>query len=164
MIRSKRRLSTRRRSGSTSGETSTAKPTGWGVPASPVGAGGAHAPRTRSPPRAEAPPPPGAPAGPPRPPHQLSRADVVERELGGAGIEPGDFQKVVHHASEPGQVGVEEGQGPLSLRGQLVPVGLEHSDRSRKRGERGPKFVTDVGREPCLPLDPSLEIPDRKSG
>ena len=46
-----------------------------------------------------------------RPPHQFAGVHLVERELGRAGVEPGDLQQVVDHPGEPLQVPVEEVEG-----------------------------------------------------
>ena len=125
MIRSNRRLSTRRRSDSTSGATMTANPDRLTIAVLADGYRGSDGP-----------------------PHQFTGADVVERQFGRTGIEPRDLQQVVDHAPEPGQIGFEQREGSLRLRRQLPPVGLEHAHGRRKvvRGDRSSWLTSEVNR------------------
>ncbi len=71
-----------------------------------------------------------------RPAHELAGVDLVERELGRAGVEPRDLEQVVDHPGESLEVAVEQVEGAPGPGGELVAVALEHRHRGGQRGER----------------------------
>ena len=108
ITRSKRRLSTRRRSPSTPGPTSTGKSTGPRTPSSSDRRGGGDGP-----------------------PDQLAGVDLVERELGRAGVEPGDLEEVVDHAGESLGGPRRAGRGHAGPGGRAGPGGSRAPTRWR---------------------------------
>ena len=67
-----------------------------------------------------------------RPLHQLADVDLLEEDIGRAGIGPGHLQQVADHALEPAQVVSQQLEGTLGPWGKVVPVRLEHLQRGRQ--------------------------------
>ena len=105
-------------------------------------------------------PPRGCAAGLDGPLHQFADVDLLEEDIGRAGVGPGHLQQVGDHALEPAQVVAQQLEGPLGPRGQVVTVRLEHLQRRRQRGQRRAQLMADVGIETGLALDAGLELVD----
>ena len=77
-------------------------------------------------------------------------------EIGGAGVEPRQFEQVDHHVVEASDLTDDDVERLLRAFGDVVAPGVEHLDRGGERGDRRAQFVADVGREPLLAFDPLL--------
>jgi hypothetical protein len=68
--------------------------------------------------------------------HELAHLDLVERELGGTGVDPADLEEVVDHALEAAKLRRQEVDGPTAATGEIVTVRLENPERRDQGGER----------------------------
>ena len=89
--------------------------------------------------------------------HELVDTDVVEGELGRAGVEAGYLEQVRDHPLEAAQLRGQEIQRPPRPLRKVVSAGFQHADRGRQRRQRRAQLVADVGGEARFALDPLLE-------
>ncbi len=69
----------------------------------------------------------------------VGEVDDVERldvEIGGAGVESGEFEQVDHHAVEAAHLADDDVERLLRSFRDVLAAGVEHFDRGGQRGDR----------------------------
>ena len=89
-------------------------------------------------------------------PAQLGNLEGFEVQVGGAGIDAGEFEKVEDHPVEAADLADDHLDSLAGTFGHFVAANLEHLCRRGEGGDRSAQLVADVGGESRFPLDPRL--------
>src|SRR5215217_4574688 len=91
---------------------------------------------------------------------QAAEVDLDRLQVDHAGVEAADLQQVLEQVLEPLQLAFQQHGGPLGIRRQAGPGGVDVVGGHAHRGQWGAQLVADVGDEPGLEAADVLQLAD----
>src|SRR5829696_7618623 len=91
---------------------------------------------------------------------QAAEVDLDRLQVDHGGVEAADLQQVLEQVLEPLQLAFQQHGGPLGIRRQAGPGGVDVVGGHAHRGQWGAQLVADVGDEPGLEAADVLQLAD----